>query len=56
MSQMDGYFYSPSFCFSAYYRPYAWAAYERSRGYYQNGWKVNGGGYYGLNYGGLILR
>jgi hypothetical protein len=56
MSQLDGYFYSPSFCFSPYYHPYPWAAYERSRNYYQNGWKYNGGGYYGLNYGGLILR
>ncbi len=44
MSQMDGYFYSPSFAFTTpYYRPYWWAPYARSRGYYQRGWEVMGG-------------
>jgi len=57
LSQMDCYFYSPSFCFSPYFRPYWWAPYARSRNYYQHGWMVGGyGGYYGLNYRGLILR
>ncbi|MBV8882054.1 MAG: hypothetical protein JO332_19010, partial [Planctomycetaceae bacterium] len=59
MSQMDGYFYTPSFAFSPYFRPYWWAPYERSRNYYQNGWRYNGygyGGYLGLNWGGLIVR
>jgi hypothetical protein len=56
MSQMDGYFYTPSFCFSPYFRPYWWAPYQRSRNYYQHGWMYNSGGYYGLNWGGLILR
>jgi hypothetical protein len=56
MSQLDGYFYSPSFCFSPYYHPYPWATYQRSRNYYQHGWQYNGGGYVGLNWGGLILR
>ncbi|HLY73958.1 MAG TPA: hypothetical protein VKU80_07545 [Planctomycetota bacterium] len=55
LSQMDGYFYSPSFAFSPYFRPYWWAPYLRSRNYYQNGWRYNGG-YYGLNWGGVILR
>ncbi len=56
MSQLDGYFYTPSFCFSPHFRPYPWATYQRSRNYYQHGWQYNGGGYYGLNWGGLILR
>ncbi|HEV3027578.1 MAG TPA: hypothetical protein VG457_08405, partial [Planctomycetota bacterium] len=56
MSQMDGYFYSPSFCFSPYYRPNWWAPYLRSRNFYQHGWMYNSGGYSGLNWGGLILR
>jgi len=62
MSQMDGYFYTPSFAFSPYFRPYPWAAYARSRNYYQNGWRYNGfgyggyGGYVGLNWGGVIIR
>jgi len=60
MSQLDGYFYSPSFCFSPYFRPYWWAPYVRSRNNYQHGWMYDGyggnGGYYGLNYRGLILR
>ncbi|HLY09322.1 MAG TPA: hypothetical protein VKW04_08480 [Planctomycetota bacterium] len=55
MSQLDGYFYTPSFCFSPYFRPYWWAPYLRSRNYYQHSWQYNGG-YYGLNWGGLILR
>lgn len=39
MSQMDGYFYSPSFAFTTpYYRPYWWAPYLRSRNYYQHSW------------------
>jgi hypothetical protein len=56
MSQLDGYFYTPSFCFSPYYRPYWWAPYLRSRNYYQHGWQYNNGGYVGLNWGGLIIR
>lgn len=56
MSQMDGYFYSPSFCFSPYFRPYWWAPYQRSRNFYQHSWMYNPGGYYGLNWRGLILR
>jgi hypothetical protein len=56
MSQLDGYFYSPSFCFSPYFRPYWWAPYVRSRNNYQHGWQYNGGGYYGLNLGGVIVR
>ena len=56
MSQLDGYFYTPSFCFSPYFRPYWWAPYLRSRNYYQHGWQYNGGGYYGLNLGGVIVR
>jgi hypothetical protein len=55
MSQMDGYFYTPSFCFSPYFHPYWWAPYQRSRAYYQNAWRY-AGGYAGLNWGGLILR
>lgn len=59
MSQMDGYFYTPSFAFSPHFRPYWWAPYARSRNYYQNGWRYNGygyGGYVGLNWGGVIIR
>jgi hypothetical protein len=59
MAGLDGYFYTPSFCFSPYYRPYPWAAYQRSRNYYQHGWMYNGyggSGYVGLNWGGLIVR
>jgi hypothetical protein len=56
MSQMDGYFYTPSFAFSPYFRPYWWAPYLRSRNYYQNAWRYGNGGYYGLNWGGVILR
>ena len=55
MSQLDGYFYTPSFAFSPYFRPYWWAPYVRSRNYYQHGWQYNGG-YYGLNLGGIIVR
>jgi hypothetical protein len=44
MSQLDGYFYSPSFAFTTpYFRPYWWAPYVRSRNYYQNGWQYGGG-------------
>jgi len=40
MSQLDGYFYSPSFAFTTpYFRPYWWAPYVRSRNYYQHGWQ-----------------
>ena len=61
MANLDGYFYTPSFCFSPYFRPYPWAAYERSRNYYQHGWMYNGyggygSGYVGLNWGGVIIR
>jgi len=56
MAEMDGYFYTPSFAFSPYFRPYPWAAYQRSRNYYQHGWMYSGGGCYGLNWRGLILR
>lgn len=60
MASLDGYFYTPSFCFSPYFRPYPWAAYQRSRNYYQHGWMYNGGygygGYVGLNFGGVIVR
>lgn len=61
MASLDGYFYTPSFCFSPYFRPYPWAAYQRSRNYYQHGWMYNGygygyGGYVGLNLGGIIVR
>lgn len=61
MAQMDGYFYTPSFAFPPYFRPYHWATYARSRNYYQNGWRYNGwgggyGGFVGLNWGGVIVR
>jgi hypothetical protein len=56
MSQLDGYFYTPSFAFSPYFRPYPWASYLRSRNVFQHGWMTNYGGYYGVNWGGLILR
>lgn len=47
MSQMDGYFYSPSFAWTTpFFRPYPWATYARSRAYYQRGWMY-------ANYGGL---
>ena len=47
MSQMDGYFYSPSFAWTTpFFRPYPWAAYTRSRAYYQRGWMY--GNYTGL--------
>src|SRR4029079_17699666 len=45
MSQLDGYFYSPSFAFTTpYFRPYWWAPYVRSRNNYQHGWMYGGGG------------
>jgi hypothetical protein len=45
MAQLDGYFYSPSFAFTTpYFRPYWFAPYQRSRGYYQDGWKYGSGG------------
>ena len=45
MAGLDGYFHSPSFAFTTpYFRPYWWAPYVRSRGYYQEGWRYNGGG------------
>jgi hypothetical protein len=48
MSELDGYFYSPSFAFTTpYFRPYWWAPYVRSRSYYQHGWKFGGFGGYG---------
>lgn len=44
MSQLDGYFYSPSFAFTTpYYRPYWWAPYLRSRNYYQHAWATGYG-------------
>lgn len=54
MAEMDGYFYTPSFAFSPYFRPYPWASYLRSRNVLQHGWMY--GGYYGLNYRGILLR
>lgn len=46
MSQMDGYFYSPSFAFTTpYFRPFWHAPYLRSRRHYQEGWMYGGGGY-----------
>jgi hypothetical protein len=56
LSSLDGYFYTPSFAFPPYFRPYWWAPYVRSRNYYQHGWQFNSGGYYGLNLGGIIVR
>ncbi len=48
LARLDGYFYSPSFAFTTpYFRPYWWAPYVRSRGYYQDGWRYGGGGGYG---------
>jgi len=48
MSQLDGYFYSPSFAFTTpYFRPYWWAPYVRSRNNYQHGWQ------YGSGYGAM---
>lgn len=45
MSQLDGYFYSPSFAFTTpYFRPYWWAPYVRSRNYYQHAWMYGGYG------------
>ena len=45
MSQLDGYFYSPSFAFTTpYFRPYWWAPYVRSRNYYQHGWQYGNSG------------
>lgn len=41
---LDGYFYQPSEFWPAYFRPYPWAAYTRSRRWYQYGM---GGAYYG---------
>ena len=44
MAGLDGYFHSPSFAFTTpYFRPYWWAPYVRSRSYYQEGWRYNGG-------------
>lgn len=49
MSQMDGYFYSPSFAWTTpYFRPYWWSPYVRSRSYYQRGWE------YGFGYNSLL--
>ena len=60
MGQLDGYFYTPSFAFSPYFRPYPWASYVRSRNVFQHGWRYDGyggyGGYVGLNWGGVIVR
>jgi hypothetical protein len=48
LGRLDGYFYSPSFAFTTpYFRPYWWAPYARSRGYYQDGWRYGQGGGYG---------
>lgn len=38
---LDGYFYQPDWCWPAYFRPYPWASYVKSRRYYGTG------GYYG---------
>lgn len=45
MAGLDGYFHSPSFAFTTpYFRPYWWAPYVRSRGYYQEGWRYSSHG------------
>ena len=44
LSQLDGYFYRPSEFWPAYFRPYWWAPYLRSRRYYQEGWQYGSGG------------
>jgi hypothetical protein len=44
MSQLDGYYYSPSFAWTTpYFRPYWWSPYVRSRSYYQRGWEYGFG-------------
>jgi hypothetical protein len=43
-ADLDGYFYQPSEFWPAYFRPYPWASYTRSRRNYQYG---GGGGYSG---------
>ncbi len=48
LAQLDGYFYRPSEFWPAYFRPYWWAPYLRSRRYYQDAWMYGyGGGGYG---------
>lgn len=44
LAPLDGYFYQPSEFWPAYFRPYPWASYLRSRRYYQDGWMYQGGG------------
>ena len=51
VSGLDGYFYQPSEFWPPYFRPYPWAAYQRSRRNYQYG---DGGGYGGGLYGGGV--
>ena len=49
MSQLDGYFYSPSFAWTTpYFRPHWWSPYVRSRSYYQRGWE------YGFGYNSVL--
>jgi hypothetical protein len=45
LAGLDGYFYQASEFWPPYFRPYPWAAYLRSRRYYQEGWMYNQGGY-----------
>jgi hypothetical protein len=47
VSGLDGYFYQPSEFWPPYFRPYPWAAYNRSRRNYQYGDGGSGGGLYG---------
>jgi hypothetical protein len=44
LAGLDGYFYQPSEFWPAYFRPYPWATYVRSRRYYQEAWTVPGAG------------
>jgi hypothetical protein len=42
LARLDGYFYRPDWFWPAYFRPYPWSAYLRSRRYYQEGWRYTG--------------
>ncbi|HLF95326.1 MAG TPA: hypothetical protein VJB14_17800 [Planctomycetota bacterium] len=44
VADLDGYFYQPSAFWPAYFRPYPWASYQRSRRNYQYGGGSYGGG------------
>lgn len=44
LAGLDGYFYRPDWFWPAYFRPYPWASYVRSRRVFQEGWRYNGGG------------